>query len=253
VIKESHAKLLAFLPPDRGANKRPGEYKQTQNWIGGTKDISTARYVPPPPELTQQCMDDIERYINRDAVGTAQKLADLAIVHYQFEAVHPFEDGNGRIGRMLVTLMAMQSNLLDLPILLISPYLESRKDEYIDLMYAVSTRSSWNAWLDFFLKAIAETCDDTTNKIEKLLKMQKLYRAKAAQAGRSGKLLEVVDQLFQSPILTVPKIEKKFSITYRAAQQIIEKLVNVGILTGRSGTHPRYFVAEEILAIANRN
>jgi Fic family protein len=134
IIKEAHTRLLSGLSNERGANKRPGEYKQHQNWIGGGRDIKNARYVPPPPELTQGCMDDIEKYVNREDVGVIQKVIDLAIVHYQFEAVHPFGDGDGRIGRMLVTLMAVQSELLDLPILLLSPHLEKHKDEYIDLM-----------------------------------------------------------------------------------------------------------------------
>jgi Fic family protein len=253
IIKDSHARLFAYLSHERGAGKRPGEYKQTQNWIGGTRDITTARYVPPPPEHTQQCMDQIESYMNQENVGTAQKLLDLALVHYQFEAIHPFEDGNGRIGRLLVTLLALQSKLLDLPILFVSPYLERKKDEYIDRMYDVTTQSKWTEWINFFLEAVAVTCDDTTQKIESLLQLQKSYRTKAAQVGRSSKLIEVIDQLFQHPAITVPKVEKQFGITYRAAQQIVDKLVQAGILTERSGHYPKYFVATEILRTANRD
>jgi Fic family protein len=253
IIKEAHTRLLSGLPNERGANKRPGEYKQHQNWIGGGRDIKNARYVPPPPELTQECMDDIEKYVNRENVGVIQRVVDLAIVHYQFEAVHPFGDGNGRIGRMLVTLMAMQSELLDLPILLLSPHLEKHKDEYIDLMYNVTTRSDWTSWLQFFITAIIETCRDTTEKIDMLITLQKDFKNRASRAGRSIKLIETVDMLFNSPVTTVPRMMERHNITYRAALLIIEKLIEVGILEERTNTSPKYFIAPEIIAATNRD
>jgi Fic family protein len=253
IIKEAHARLLSGLSNERGANKRPGEYKQHQNWIGGGRDIKNARYVPPPPELTQGCMDDIEKYVNREDVGVIQKVIDLAIVHYQFEAVHPFGDGNGRIGRMLVTLMAVQSELLELPILLLSPHLEKHKNEYIDLMYNVTTRSEWTEWLKFFLTAINATCRDTIAKIDTLIALQKDFKNRAAQAGRSSKLIETVDMLFNSPVTTVPRMMERHKITYRAALLIIEKLMDVGILQERANTTPKYFIAPEIIAATNRD
>jgi Fic family protein len=251
VIKEAHKRLLSGLSNERGANKRPGEYKQSQNWIGG-REPATARYVPPPPELTQRCMDDLERYINREERQTIQKVIDLALVHYQFEAIHPFADGNGRIGRMIITLMSMQSGLMDLPILFLSPYLEQHKDEYIDHMHNVSTKSEWREWLAFFVNCINETCKETIAKIDQLLTLQKDYKARAMRAGRSSKLLETADMLFSSPVVTVSKIEKKYGITYRAAQLILEKLTQQGILTAREGSYPKIYVATEILAAINR-
>lgn len=252
LIKEAHAQLLSGLSTERGANKRPGEYKQSQNWIGG-KSPEIARYVPPPPQETLTCMDNLERYINRGDAPTAQKIIDLGFAHYQFEAIHPFADGNGRIGRMLITLMALQNGLLDLPILFLSPYLERNKDEYIDRMYGVSARSEWKEWLNFFVTSINETCKETVAKIDQLLALQKDFRTRASRAGRSAKLLDSVDMLFSSPAVTVSKIEKKYSITYRAAQQILEKLAQAGILQARSNTYPKVYVATEILTALNRD
>jgi Fic family protein len=252
IIRSAHVDLLHGLTPERGANKRPGEYKQAQNWIGGSRDIKSARYVPPPPERTQACMDDIEQYINRGDQSDIRSLLDMAIVHYQFEAVHPFADGNGRIGRMLITLMSIQSKLVDLPLLYLSPHLEQNKDEYIDRMYAVSTRSEWVEWINFFMNSISATCRETISKIDRLLALQSSYRERAASVGRSAKLLETVDLLFHSPATTIPKIGERHGITYRAAQQIVEKLLSVGVLAERSNHHPKYFVAEEILSILNR-
>jgi Fic family protein len=253
VIKEAHAQLLLGLSNERGANKRPGEYKQNQNWIGGGRNIANARYVPPPPDRTQECMNEIEKFINRDQSSVIQKVLDLALVHYQFEAVHPFGDGNGRIGRMLITLMPLQSGLLNLPILYLSPYLEKHKDEYIDLLYAVTTQSAWVEWLAFFLKAIQSTCSETVQKIDSLIALQKDYKERATMIGRSAKIPETIDSLFRTPVTTVPRTMAKLEITYNAAQTIIEKLTTAGILTEVQGTYPKRFVAHEIMNISNRS
>jgi Fic family protein len=253
IIKEAHVRLLSGLSNDRGANKRPGEYKQAQNWIGGGRNINNARYFPPPPDKTQEYMDEIEKYINRGPTSVTQKVLDLALVHYQFEAVHPFGDGNGRIGRMLITLMPLQSGLLNLPILYLSPFLEKHKDEYIDLLYAVTTRSAWVEWLSFFLNAIQSTCKDTIQKIDSLIALQKDYKERASKIGRSAKVPETIDALFRTPLTTVPKTMEKFDITYNAAQTIIEKLIQIGILVEIQGTYPKRFVAQEIMNISNRN
>ena len=253
VIKEAHSRLLSGLSNDRGSNKRPGEYKQAQNWIGGGRSISNARYVPPPPDRTQECMDDIERYINRDQASITQRVIDLGLVHYQFEAVHPFGDGNGRIGRMLITLMSLQSGLLNLPILYLSPFLEKNKDEYIALMYAVTTRSAWVEWMLFFLNAVQATCSDTIQRIDSLIALQKEYKSRVAAIGRSAKLPETIDSLFRSPTTTVPRTMERLGVTYGAAQSIIEKLMQAGILVPLQGTYPKRFVAHEIMTISDRN
>jgi Fic family protein len=138
VIKAAHVKLLDGLSPERGSKKRPGEYKMDQNFIGSpTRRIEDARFIPPPPAETERCMNDLEIYLNRDISTAAERLIDMALVHYQIETIHPFADGNGRLGRMLVTLMGVTHGLLDHPVLYISPSIEHDKDRYIDLMYNV--------------------------------------------------------------------------------------------------------------------
>jgi Fic family protein len=250
LIKDAHRTLLSGLSTERGANKRPGEYKIHQDWIGGNKLIGSARYVPPPPDQAARCMDQLEAYINREVDEPADKLIDLALAHYQFEAIHPFADGNGRLGRMIVTLMAMQSGLLDLPLLYLSPVLENRKNEYIELMYNVSANSRWEEWIVFFLDVVVDACKSTTRTIVQLIDVQADYRRKAASAGRSAKLIEITDQLFESPYLTIPRTQEKFGVTYRAAQLMLGKLVDAGILQEIPGTFPKYFSAPAIIAIS---
>jgi Fic family protein len=258
VIKEAHRKLLGGLSDFRGANKRPGEYKIHQNWIGGGRNIQTARYVPPPPEKTQDCMDALEAYINRDVNGLAEKLIDLAIVHYQFEAIHPFADGNGRLGRMIVTLMAMDPKLVGQPLLYVSPVLESRKDEYIDLMHGVSTQSRWIPWITFFLKTVQEACAETTQKTNAMADLQIEYYRRAHEVGRSIKLQLIIDELFNRPFTTIPNVEKRLAITYAAAKNLIDQLVQAKVLieSGKISVNQakgsKVFVAPELIAISDR-
>lgn len=251
LIKEAHAQLLRRLSDQRGANKRPGEYKQLQNMIGG-RTPQLAKFVPPPPAQAQTAMDSLEAYINRPNPEPSSQLIDLALVHYQFETIHPFSDGNGRIGRMLTTLMAVQFDLLDLPVLYVSNALESKKDEYIDLLFAVSARSEWESWIVFFLDAITESCAETITTIDKLIALHADYRKKAPTIGRSANLVEVIDQLFNTPVLTIPKVQKQLGVTHRAALLMVEKLSDAGILREIPGHHPRLFTAPEIIAISNR-
>ena len=196
-------------------------------------------------------MGNFESYINSES-GEYDPLIRAYMIHYQFETIHPFSDGNGRIGRMLTTLMAVQFDLLDLPVLYVSNALEAKKDEYIDLLFAVSARSEWENWIVFFLDAITESCAETITTIDKLISLHADYRKKAPTIGRSANLVEVIDQLFNSPVLTIPKVQKQLNVTHRAALLIVEKLSNAGILREFPGHHPRLFTAPEIIAISNR-
>jgi Fic family protein len=258
IIKEAHRHLLGGLSDFRGANKRPGEYKVFQNWIGGGKNIQNARYVPPPPEKTPECMDSLEAYINREDGGLSEKLIDLALVHYQFEAIHPFADGNGRLGRMIVTLMAMDTKLVGQPLLYISPVLEGRKDEYIDRMHEVSTKSKWIEWIIFFLEIVREACRETTQKTNALADLQVDYIKRSSEAGRSNKLQLIVDDLFRRPFVTIPNVEKRLGITYAAAKNLVDQLVQAKILeeAGKMSISQakgsKVFAAPELIAISDR-
>jgi Fic family protein len=247
VLTNAHRTLLSGLSHGRGAQKRPGEYKPDQNWIGG-RTIDTARYVPPPPAEARACMDALERYLNREQ--RSFPLLDVALVHYQFEAIHPFSDGNGRVGRMLVALMTLESGLLDMPVLYVSPVMEHRKDEYIDLMFAVSARGEWAPWIRFFLARIAESCRETIATIDRHITFQDDYRRQAGEAMRSASAITLVDHLFRQPTVTVNEAADVLGVSYQAVRKTIERLVELDILREFPGTYPKLFIARGIMDAA---
>jgi Fic family protein len=249
VITTAHSILLSGLSNSRGAQKRPGEYKVDQNWIGG-RLIENARFVPPPPNETRECMNQIEAYINRLPAQYPTSLMDLALVHYQLEAIHPFADGNGRVGRMLISIMAVKSGLLDLPVLYISPALEHDKDEYIDLLFNISARGEWVPWLNFFFRKVVVACQDTVNTIDRLIDLQDNYRRLAGAAARSANAISLVDSLFERPAVTVTRASEMLSVTYAAAKKTIDKLDELGILTEVPGIYPKTYIATGVMNAA---
>lgn len=250
IIREAHRLLLGGVGSARGESKHPGEYRKTQNMIGG-RNLKTARFVPPPPDEAQACMDELERYINRPDPEDDMLLIDLALVHYQFEAIHPFADGNGRIGRILITLMAMQSGLLDAPALYLSPHLEKCRDEYIDKLHSVSTQSLWEEWIAFFLERVEVACKETIEMIDKLTDLHERYRNQAQAIGRSARLLSIVDMLFEKPAFTIPQVQRQLGITYPAANGLVSKLIGAGILSEDDSSRPKRFIAHEITALSS--
>lgn len=254
VIRTAHGVLLQGVGSHRGANRDAGEYKRDQNAIGGQRrGIEYARFVPPPPAEALQCMDDLERYINRNDRSPIDSLIDLALVHYQFETIHPFADGNGRVGRMLISLMAVERELFDLPLLYISPELEGRKDEYIDLMLEVSKNGKWENWINFFLNIVAESARNSIGVIDKLLTLQEQYRTEISQVSRTSNAVALVDLLFEQPLVSVRNVQDHFGVTYRAARNTIDKLIEHEILIEIPDRHPSVFLALEIMRVADRS
>ncbi len=249
VITRAHEILLGGLSTARGAQKRPGHYKVDQNWIGGAT-IQRARFVPAPPRETVQCMDVLEAYLNRQDLDFPTALMDLALAHYQFETIHPFADGNGRVGRMLISLMAVDRRLLDTPVLYLSPTMERYKDEYIDRMYAVSVDSAWNEWFGFFFARVSECCRETIQTIDRLLALQEHFREQARQAGRSASLITLVDQLFENTAMTANSAARRLGVSYAAANTAIARLVELGILSPIANTYPRAFYSPAVLRAA---
>jgi Fic family protein len=253
VIKEAHAILLSGLSPARGAGKRPGQYKLHQNAIGRRgENIMTARYVPPPPQQTQICMDELEAYINREKPEGPLRLVDLGFAHYQFEAIHPFDDGNGRIGRMLVTLMAQQSGLLDLPLLHISATLEKDKDEYIEQLYAVSTHGLWERWTEFFLGVVEQSCNDAIEIVDRILELQTSLRNRAHGQGKSPRLLMIVDALFTKSWTTATEAQKLCNVSFPTAQSDLKTLMEIGLLKEIPGRYPKLYYSPDVLALSDR-
>jgi len=249
VITTAHQILLGGLSLARGAQKRPGQYKVEQNWIGG-RTVEAARYVPPPAAETRTCMDALEAYINRPPAPLPTPITDLALVHYQLETIHPFADGNGRVGRMLISIMAVKNGLLDMPVLYISPVLERDKDQYIDLMFAVSSRGEWTPWLNFFFGKVCEACHETISTIDRLIELQAQYRSLAGAVTRSAGAIALVDALFERPAITVNSAAELLGVTYAAAKKTVDKLVDLDILKEVQGVYPRTLIAQGVLRAA---
>ena len=244
LLLETHAILLTGV---RGERERPGEFRTTQNFIGSSTDILAARFVPPPHLELPALLADLERFINEDT-PELPLLVRIAVAHYQFETIHPFRDGNGRIGRLIIMLMLVRDGLVPGPLLPISSAFEHRRDVYNDRLLGVSTGGDWTAWLRFFLESVAESADEALHLIEALDALRATWHAKLQSARSSALLLKLVDSLFARPATSIGEATKLLSVTPASASANIAKLVDAGILreiTGR--TRDRIYLARGIL------
>lgn len=253
LIKEAHAILLKGTSKKyRGASVSPGEFRSVQNWIGGSADtVHTARFVPPSPGPSMaNALSDLEKYINTS--DGLPLLVRLALIHHQFETIHPFPDGNGRVGRLLIPLILSEQKLLPQPLLYLSAYFEKHRDKYIDLMFNVSKTGAWIAWIEFFLEAVVSQCQDTIDRVQRLQDLQKTYRDRLQKARATALMIRLVDAIFETPYVTIPQTQKLLGVTYRAAQQNVEKLVKAGILRDLElPRRPRFFAASEVFDIVH--
>ena len=245
LIRELHAKLLSGV---RGESSAPGEFRSVQNWIGkpGTT-IAGATYVPPPVAEMDTALDAFEKFLHAESHLPA--LVRLALVHYQFEAIHPFLDGNGRVGRLLITLLLQTENLLDQPLLYLSAFFEKNRDEYYDRLLAVSSRGAWQEWVDYFLRGVHDQAVDAVDRANTLLTLRDDYRSRMTAARQSALLLAMIDRLFQSPAVTITSVARDLGVTYASAKQNVEKLAAAGILEPLSDTRNKVYMAREILAL----
>ncbi|BAZ48763.1 Fic family protein [Nostoc sp. NIES-4103] len=243
---ELHERLVDGV---RGEKAAPGEFRRFQNWIvvqGLT--INDARFVPPPVPEMEECLQELEKYLNSDC--GYPPLIRIGLIHYQFEAIHPFIDGNGRIGRLLVSLLLLHWNLLPLPLLYLSAFFEHHRQKYYDLMLNISQRGVWQDWLIFFLKGVTEQSKDALIRSKTLQDLQLQWRQELTQTRATALLLRLADSLFESPILTIPQAQTIMDVSYRSAQQNVEKLVNAGILAQASeGSYGKVFIAPKVLQI----
>ncbi len=227
-----------------------GEFRKSQNWIGPPNTrLEDATYVPPPVNGMNQALDDFEKYLH--AESKLPPLIRLAIIHYQFEAIHPFLDGNGRIGRLLITLLLCEWELLPQPLLYLSAFFEKHRKEYYDLLVGVSHAERWSEWIEFFLRGVAEQASDAVERSRRLLDLWQSYRKKMQRTRSSALLLKLVDELFKYPLVTIPFTSNVLSCTYVTAKNNIDKLVSAEILREMPGMHARrkIYVADEILKI----
>lgn len=237
LIRDAHRVLLTGVARHRGARIEAGELKRDQNWIGGGGRIEDARFIPTPPAETPRALDRLFGFVHREA--RAAPLIDAALAHYQFETIHPFADGNGRVGRMLITLMLISNGTLPQPLLYLSPYLERHKDRYIDLMYAVSRDAAWEAWIAFFLEAVAESAGETIAVVERLQDLQRALRDRFQTARRSALLLRIVDLAFERPVRSVTNIAEALGVTYAGALNNVNELIAQGVAEEVGGTYPK--------------
>jgi len=249
LLRGIHERLLARVGRERGQDKRPGEYKRDQNMIGGHR-LDTARFIPPPPREAEAAMTDLERYLNRvDKTGTSP-LIDMALAHYQFETIHPFADGNGRVGRMLISIMAVTEGLLEMPVLYLSPELETRKDEYIDLMYRVSARGAWGEWIRFFLGVLSLSARRTVAMIDRVHGLHEDWVMRARDISRSNNIVALVDMLFDRPVIRASDIVAKVGITDAAARNLLRQLVDARILVQAEGYYPTVWLARDLIQMS---
>lgn len=247
MIRNAHRMLLGDVAPHRSAGIEAGEFKRHQNWIGGDGSIESARFIPAPPSETPEAIDRLMGFINREERENASPLIDAAFAHYQFEAIHPFADGNGRVGRMLIALMLADYQVLPQPLLYLSPWLERNKDRYIDTMFAVSKSGDWLGWLAFFLAAVAESSSDTIRLVEKLQALQADYRARFQTARRSALMLKIIDLAFERPALRVTDISDRLGVTYAGAANNVKILLGEGVAVEVPWTHPKTIRFPEII------
>jgi Fic family protein len=249
MITELHKILLAGV---RGESDRPGSFRTTQNWIGSAGcPIEQASYVPPPPEQVMTCLDAFERFLNAPT-GDIPMLIWLAMIHYQFEAIYPFRDGNGRIGRLLIVLLLCAREVLDKPLLYLSAYFERNREEYYDRLLRVSTHGEWAGWFLFFLRGIVEQSRDAFGRSRELFRLQSKYHG-MIKSKRSALQFRIVDLLVERPVLTIPYVSRYFDVTYVTARNHVIKLLNAGILKEATGAKRyRFYIAEDVLDVINR-
>src|SRR5680860_393450 len=244
LLREAHAILLTGV---RGGYATPGEFRRSQNWIGPPGcTLDGATYVPPPPERLWECLDPFEKQLHADQL--LPPLLAIACLHYQFEAIHPFIDGNGRVGRLLVALLLSEWGLLPDPLLDLSAYLEPRRDEYYARLLAASTDGDWQGWLRFFLTAVEQQATDAVARAHRLQELRDMYRSQVGTARSSALLGVLVDGLFESPGLTIPRAATLLGVTHRTARLNIGKLVEAGMLSEVGNrTRNKLFLATGVL------
>lgn len=256
LLREMHVHLMSR---GRGSDKTPGEFRRSQNWIGGTRP-GNARFVPPPPNEVEACMTALEKFIHSTGtegrVDEASKLPVLlkaALAHVQFETIHPFLDGNGRLGRLLIAMLLHEGGALSQPLLYLSQYFKQHRAMYYDLLDRVRTDGDWEAWVDFFLEGVEQTAQGAVQTAKRLVDLfqQDTQRVQGA-SGRSANVLRVLDTLRQRPLCSLRQLASSAGISFPTASKAMMALVEMGIareLTGQRRN--RVFVYDAYLNMLN--
>lgn len=251
LLKETHAVLMQGV---RGQEKNPGEFRISQNWIGSqSSSIKNARYIPPNPQDMAEAMSDLEKYMNGDS--SLDVLIRAALIHYQFETIHPFLDGNGHIGRLLITLFLMDKKVLHSPALYISYYLKLNRVEYYDRMSEVRAKNNYEQWVRFFLLAIKESSEEAAETIIRLNALHNKNVSVTDGLGRQGKTSRLIfDYIEKNPIIDIGKTSHDLGISFNTASSHINRLVEHGILAQTNNSERRrVFAYEEYLSILRKD
>ena len=246
LVRETHAVILAGV---RGRERQPDELRTTQNWLGPPgATIDTAPFVPPPPTELGDLLTDLERFIHEQPL--LPPLVQAALLHYQFETIHPFLDGNGRLGRLLIVFFLVVRDRLPEPLLYLSPYFETRRDTYYDALQGVRERGDANAWIELFLDAVRTQAADSVLCAERLVDLRERYR-EAVRSTTRGAATQLAELTIEQPVLTTRVVEERLGITRPAALKALRHLEDVGILVAAAEGPRRQlrWRAEEVLSV----
>jgi len=246
LLKEMHRILLERV---RGADRAPGAFRKIQVAIGSTDPSVPPRFVPPPPQRLRECLDLFEKYLHVTS-SPFDPLVDCFLVHYQFETIHPFVDGNGRVGRLLLAIMLQQRCSLSKPWLYMSEYFDKNREEYVDSLFRISTRANWHGWIEYCLRGTLRQAKDTIERCERLRIIREEFMQRVTNAGGSVRLNQIVESIFYSPFVRLADLPAILGVTYPTAKSDIERLVEAGILQELPNVHPKTYFAPEVFNIA---
>jgi len=251
LLQETHAVLMA---DGRGSEKNPGEFRHSQNWIGPSgSSIMNARYIPPNPQDLAEAMSDLEKFINQD--DNLDALVKIALIHYQFETIHPFLGGNGRIGRLLISLFLKERKILHFETLYISYFLKRNRIEYYDRLTEVRTKGNFEQWVRFFLLAVHESAQDAIATIDALVSLHDTNYQIVKDSGKSAKtMIKLFNYLESRPIIDIKKTSTELKISFNTAASAVKSLVSLGVLRQTEDVRRnRVFAYEEYLAILRKD
>ncbi len=248
LVKEIHEHLLAGT---RGQDKQPGTFRRTQNWIGDSNaNLSNAAFIPPAPHDMQTALAELEDFLYDSS--PMPPLIKSALIHAQFETIHPFLDGNGRVGRLLITFLLVQNEILRKPLLYPSLYFKQHRQAYYDRLQAVRDTGNWEDWVKFFLRAIAEASKDAYMRILKVLSLRENHRdlVQRTVGSRSGRVLNVLEWLYENPYSSIGDVSEAHNIGYDTASSYVSELVKLGILREMTGKRrDRFYQYEDYMKI----
>lgn len=247
LLRDMHAELLRGV---RGQERTPGEFRRSQNWIGG-RGRSDAGFVPPPAEVLPEVLSDFERFLHEEPALPV--LIRCALLHYQFETIHPFLDGNGRLGRLLVVFFLVERGALSQPLLYLSAYLERHREEYVERLQSVREEGDYESWVTFFLRGVAQQGAAAVRTAESLVQLNTDFRDRLRRIRARGQAVDAAERLIGNPYVAAPRLAEALGLTRQGAQYVIASLERAGIVSPVPNTRPALHVATEVLDVLQRD